>query len=325
LSPATGNQDFLAGQSEMIAWADSAYAASGTARVDSVEAKTCVQCHMAKVDATQGDAAADGEGKVSSHYFLGAHTWLAAMRRDDEQLARSKAFLKGVATIDVIGGLSIDAKGEATSELVVDIVVRNTGVGHRFPSGVRDAANTWIDVEVLANDGTARLRSAQGSRAHRLQAYLADASGTLLHTRETHRFAALVADHTIAPRDVAVTRYRGALPAGLRVGQVRARLLHQSRGDALAAASCEESRSSRGRAYAKATRSLGRAKIDACIAPPITVIAEVTRAIGDQGSTSFDRCYEHGMGLLHEVQERVDSARPSLEAALALAAGDATR
>jgi tetratricopeptide (TPR) repeat protein len=306
----------------MHAWADSPYAASGAARVDSVEAKTCVQCHMAKVDASQGDAAADSEGKVSSHHFLGAHTWLAAVRKDEDQLARSQRFLEGVATIDAIGGLSVQSGTEATSELVVDIVVRNTGVGHRFPSGVRDVANTWIEVEILATDGTVSLRSSAGTSAHRLSAYLADEHGDLLHERETHRFAALVADHTIAPRDVAVTRYRGVLPRGQRVGHIRARLVHQSRGNSLAKASCEESKSARGQAYAAASRSLAREEIDACVAQPLTIIAEVTRAIGDSAGQSFTRSYEHGLGLLHEVQERVDIARPSLEAALSLAAGD---
>ncbi len=325
LSEATGNGVFLAGQSEMSAWADSPYAGSGAARVDSVEPKNCVQCHMAKVDATMDDAAMDSEGMVSSHYFLGAHTWLAAMRKDGEQLARTKRFLEGAATIDAIGGLSVDFTGERSGEIVVDIVVRNTGVGHRFPSGVRDAANTWIEVEILAADKSIVLRSSPGASTHRLRAYLADDNGVLLNARETHRFAALIADHTIAPRDVAVTRYRGVLPRGQGVGHIRARLLHQSRGQELAIASCAESSSVRGRAFANARRSLGREKVDACIRQPITTIAEVTRVIGDKGRQSFARSYEHGLGLLHEVQERVDGARPSLQAALALAAGDPKR
>jgi tetratricopeptide (TPR) repeat protein len=51
----------------------------------------------------------------------------------------------------------------------------------------------------------------------------------------------------------------------------------------------------------------------------VTTVATVTRELGDRGQGSFQRSYEHGIGLLHEVQERVEDARPSLERALALA------
>lgn len=322
LSTATGNREFLAGQNELLAWADSAYAAAGTSRVDSVAAKTCVQCHMAKVAAPMSDAAADEQGQVSSHYFLGAHTWLAAMRKDAQHLARARDFLEGVATIDAISSPIVMAEDSRSGEVVIDIVIRNTGVGHRFPSGVRDAANTWVEVEVLGSNGKVIMQAKAGPSAHRLSAYLADEEGHLMQERETHRFAALVADHTIAPRDVALTRYRGSFATARAPKTIRARLLHQSRGAALVAASCAEFRSERGRAYASASRALERDEVNPCIAPPITTIAEVTRVLGDRGESDFTRSYEHGLGLLHEVQERVDSARPSLEAARALAAGN---
>ncbi len=325
LSPASGNAVFLAGQNELSAWGNSAYAGAGSARVDRVERKSCVQCHMAKVAASQGDAAADHNGEVSSHYFLGAHTWLAAMRGDKDQLARAQDFLVGVASIDVISEVLSSDNGEGADRVSLEVVVRNTSVGHHFPSGVRDAADTWIEVEVLALDGSVLLYSAPGDSQHRLRAIVADKEGVVLERRETHRFAGLIIDHTIAPRDVALVRYQGRLPGAKKAARIRARLMHRSRGQALVDATCLETRSARGRAYAKAGRAMGRDVLDGCLQPPTTLIAEVTRSFGDRGDESFARSYERGLGLLHEVQERVDSARPSLLAALRLAGDDPDR
>ncbi len=51
-------------------------------------------------DAPLGDAAAK-DGRVRSHRFVGGHTWLAAMRADPEQLARTQQMLRQAATIRV--------------------------------------------------------------------------------------------------------------------------------------------------------------------------------------------------------------------------------
>ncbi len=319
LSPASGNAHFLSGQSELVTWANSAYAGAGSSRVDQVPAKTCIACHMQQVDAPLGDVAADEQGKVSSHAFLGGHTWLAAMRGDEKQLRDAREFLVGVATIDALS--EINSNGEVS----IDVVVRNTGVGHRFPGGVRDVANTWIELEVLTAEKKVVLHSSGKDSVHRLRALVADEEGNLLQKRETHRFAALVADHTIAPRDVALVRYRGTLPSGQAPALVRARLVHQSRGEELVRATCAEARSERGRAYARARQALERPPLDACRPAPTTIIAEVSRPLGDQGDESFTRSYERGLGLLHEVQERVDTARPTLTRALSLAGEDALR
>ena len=316
LSPGSGNEYFLGGQNEMLAWANSAYAGQGAARIDQVEAKDCVGCHMPKVAAPRGDVVAAKTGTISSHRSLGGHTWMAAMRGDSVQQGRQEEFLALSATVD---SMPVSWDG---NELAIDVVVRNTGVGHRFPGGVRDSANTRIQVTVLDAAGRVLLRSAPGDGAHVLRAYLADAEGTLLDERETHRFAALVADHTIPPRDVAVVRYRGVLLPGATPAVVTTELIHQSRSAELAVLSCAESRSARGQRFARRAAEWGAGAADACAPQPQTVIARSSRAIDDEAGADFDRLYEHGLGLLHELQERADAAGPSLQAALAAASGD---
>jgi tetratricopeptide (TPR) repeat protein len=306
LSPSVGNQDVLRGQNELLSWRDSAYSGQGASRVDQVDPRTCVQCHMADEDAPLGDVAATG-GTISSHRFLGAHTWLAAMRGDSKSVARTKAFLRGVASVDVLSRVEDD-------KLILDVVVRNTNVGHHFPGGVRDASQTWIEVRVLDERREVLLHSKE-SDAHRLQALVANQEGAVLSARETHEFAGTVIDHTIAPRDAAIVRFVGSLSEEHEPTQIDVSLFHQSRTDELAALACQESKSRVGREYQR----LGDRTLDACMPQPRTRIAEVRRAVGDWGEDDYRRSYEHGIGLLHSVQERLEEARPSLMRALQLA------
>lgn len=318
LSTKSGNQVLLAGQNEMLAWADSAYAGQGTSRIDSVPPQDCIACHMPKVAAPLGDVAAKA-GKISSHRALGGHTWLAAMRGDTEQVAWLEAFLKESATIDVA------AQALEGGELSFDIVIRNVGVGHRFPGGVRDAANTRVRVRVLDEAGRVLLQSGGGEDEHVLRAYLAADDGRLIFDRETHEVAAPIADHTIAPRDVAVVRYRGPETKGKRPHRIEVELVHKSRSAELVRATCAESRSNSGQEFARHSSRLGAGSADGCAAQPELVIASGSRTLTDTGEADFDRRYQHGLGLLHEMQERLPRAKPILDAAFKAAGDDTER
>jgi len=108
---------------------------------------------------------------VRGHYFPGGHTWMAAMRDDPAQLARIREMLVGAASIDVAAayvtcaatpgdgdrcaaaarGPFLPADGAPVtpgSRLELDVVLRNLMVGHRFPGGVNDVQDTWIEVEI---------------------------------------------------------------------------------------------------------------------------------------------------------------------------------
>lgn len=70
--------------------------------------------------------------------------------------------------------------------------------------------------------------------------------------------------------------------------------------------------------------------LDACAAEPITDLAQrvVVLGGGDESVEErprFDRHYDHALGLLHAVQERLDEARPVLAAALEAAPDDRRR
>lgn len=324
LGEATGNPYHLVGQDDATPWQRSAYAGSRRDRIDDVAEADCRGCHMPLEPAPLGDAAAT-DGQVRSHRFLGGHTWLAAMRADADGLARAQAFLRGAASIDVV---------EITPGRL-DVVVVNRRVGHRFPGGVMDAQDTWIEVvvmdargRVVAEAGTAHAETGADPTAHGLRSLVVGEDGRPRLERETHEFRATAWNHTIPPRDVAVVGYAFEVPADVpadaRPLRVSARLRHRSRNLPLAAAACAETRTPRGRRFQAAAADRAGRSPDPCVPQPITDIAEVEVALDGAPVREWRRLYDHGRGLLHGLQERLDDARPSLEGALALAeaAGD---
>ena len=346
LDPSTGNAHHLIGQDDVTPWQRSPYAGSELHLLDEeLPARDCRGCHMPLEEATLGDAAAT-DGKVASHRFLGAHTWLAAMRGDEATLARTRAFLKGVVSIDVAavvlpdGGRALPADGAPVTpgeRLVLDVVLRNRDVGHRFPGGVMDAQDAWIEVvvrdaggRVLAEAGTEQETSGDDPTAHRLRSSMVDEDGQPVLERQTNRFRGAAYNHTLQPREATVVQYPLDVPQSAALPlSVTARLRHRTRNLPLQKVSCEASVSARGKAF----RSVhARSDLDACTAQPVTQISESTVWLGDGWEArsaphpfpEWKRLYEHGLGWLRALQERVGEARPSLLRALDLVEREGT-
>ncbi len=343
LSEATGNGFHLPGADDFGPWQRSTFAGSDAARIDdpAIAEARCQDCHMPREEATLGDVAADDDGAIASHRFIGGHSWLAAMRHDDETLRRVQAFLVGAASVDIgavmrrDGTLQIPADGAALAagETVdLAIVVRNQRVGHRFPGGTPDSQDTWIEIAIedaqgrrVAQAGADEERTGVDPSAHRFRALLADEHGHAVLERQANRFRAVVFNHTITPRDAVAVQYTLAVPADLPADafplRVVARLLHRSRNLELQVAACNEHRSARGRAFDAATRRY-REALDPCVAMPVTEIARTEARLGggspvlDASRPTWLRAYELGLGLSHGLQEHVGRAIPALELAL---------
>ncbi len=200
----------LSGLDEPGAWRSSAWAGNGMGRVDKVDKQTCIDCHMAREDAGSDEVSAYN-GQIASHRFLGGHTWMAAMRGDDDQVQRLQAKLKGAASIDIAGALvfspappfggaagrtqvpagegkwHLPADGAPVmpgSHASVDVVVRNLLVGHRFPRG-RARHSRHVDrgrarrsrwqaprrIGLAPRDGRPRRRHARAPHARRRRAW----------------------------------------------------------------------------------------------------------------------------------------------------------
>ncbi|HHH26944.1 MAG TPA: hypothetical protein ENK57_01155, partial [Polyangiaceae bacterium] len=206
LSNETGHDHHIPGADDYGAWRRSIYAGSAVDRVDAVSApRGCADCHMPRVAAPLGDSAAE-DGLVRSHRFPGAHTWLAAMQGDEAQRRASEEMLKKAATLRVsalrrAGGEVVlpaaDARVAPGEELTLEVVIRNVGVGHRFPGGTLDAVDAWIEVTVrdahgdtIGSAGERWKEGVADDSLHRLHATVLDEEGRPVLGRAIERFRA---------------------------------------------------------------------------------------------------------------------------------------
>jgi tetratricopeptide (TPR) repeat protein len=348
LGEGTGHPHHFNGTDEIGPWTDSSYTGSKLRLDTKVQEQDCADCHMPRQTVAYvgepNDPAIDADGKLRSHRFIGAHSWLAAMRGDDETLARVREFLQGIASIDIAAieldgerrllGHGVDA--DARGRMVVDLVVRNLAVGHRFPGGTRDSQDTWLALSVYDARGhmVAQLddqngRHRQGRRVpensqgdvHRLRTGIVDDKGVLVSAREVESLRAVAFDNTVGPRDAVIVRYAVELPRDA-VGPLRieARLLHRSRTLALADETCRQAQSPRGRAFIRATEALTGQTLDACAEQPVTEISRHALVLGASEAAvpvrpDHERLWELGIALQHQVQERLPEAREALAAA----------
>jgi tetratricopeptide (TPR) repeat protein len=346
----------LSGLDEPGGWRNSAWTGNGMARVDKVDKKTCIDCHMEREPASAAEYGGKA-GTIASHRFLGGHTWMASMRGDTEHLRHLQAKLAGAASIDVAGarisaptepgdaGLArwvLPADGADVvpgARVALDVVIRNLLVGHRFPGGVLDIQDTWVEVEVadakgkrLAASGLTHDRDASDEDTHVLRTLVVDERGEVLEEHEMPSFRTQIATQTLAAREAQAIRYAFDVPRTLTAAQlpltVTARLRHRSRTLKMQRAVCEAARTDAGRAFIAGAKGAREVVLDPCKPQPITLIAEARVELG-QGARlgtarpAWERMYEHGMALVATVSERLEEARSVLDAALAaVPAGD---
>ncbi len=331
LAAETGNASAFFGMDDYGAWQRSAYAGSPAERPDHVAAQDCRSCHMPREAAVLGDVAAK-KGTVPSHRFLGAHTTLAAMRGDAAQVARLQAFLEKSATID-IAAVKVNeepwsmpaesARPNAGDVIDIDVVLFNERAGHRFPGGVLDNQGTRVEVTVR----TAKGEVIAVSDEHQVRSQVVDAQGQPVQRRETHEFIAAVWNHTVPSRDARVTRIRATIPPGLSADafpiKIEARLTHRARSEEMMKMACDDLKTPRGKAFQAASLIQTGAKLDPCVAQPVTLIdrAEVS-LLGIASHDTWLRSYRRGLGLSVGLQEYLDEAEAAFEHARGLAVGD---
>ena len=349
LSADMGMPVHLSGLDESGMWRNSAWTGNGMGRVDKVAAKSCIDCHMEREPATADELGAK-HGTLASHRFLGGHTWMASMRGDEDHLRRLRAKLEGAASIDIAAARTERATGAPSAgrcqvapvtpgvQLSLDVVVRNLLVGHRFPGGVLDIQDTWIEVEVadrqgkrLASSGLQHATDPKDEDTHVLRTLVVDERGEVLEEHEMASFRTAIATQTIAARDAQATRYAFDVPATLAPSQLplraTARLRHRSRTLAMQANVCAAARTAEGKAFLVGAAGARSVELDPCKPQPITLIAETSIELGQGAHPSmarpaWERLYEHGMALVGTVTERLEEARAVLDVALAQAPAD---
>ncbi|MFO0713176.1 MAG: multiheme c-type cytochrome [Sandaracinus sp.] len=322
---------FLSGIDELGAWRGSAWGGQRAQRIEptEVEARECRSCHMDPEPAEAGEFAAT-EGQIASHRFAGGHVPIA--RHDEAQRARVEARMRTAATLDVAGFTRADgsfvplAEGDELpvgERVVLELVIRNVGVGHRFPGGARDIRDHFVTLEVHDASGRSLGRAgdryAQGDAsdptAYALRTAVLDEDGQPDVEHLVHRFRALGWDHTIAPRDAALVRYAVTIPADAQ-RPVRVEALLRARRHPLPFSrfACASSRTRRGRTFDARAHEAGLPPLDACADEPIVDVArfDSREIVGPL----WQRLYEHALASSHDVQEALGVAEHSAHLAL---------
>ena len=194
--------------------------------------KRCQDCHMPLV-ADPDDPAADSQGRVRSHLFAAANTALPHLRDDQDMIKKTLEFLKtscrvSITGIELSGGrrffpADVAKPAVKPGETVqADVVVRNVGVGHRFPGGTVDSNEVWIDFEAKVGDDAAFYASGKIDPATGEVDPSAEFYRSFWLRRDGSRFVSRVANdlytfvyvNRIGPGTADVVRYRFQVPEG---------------------------------------------------------------------------------------------------------------
>ncbi|MEL6181197.1 MAG: tetratricopeptide repeat protein, partial [Myxococcota bacterium] len=152
---------------------------------------------------------------------------------------------------------------------------------------------------------------------------------------EVAQFRTAVFDRTVGPRDSAIARYTWTPQAPLAAERmpltIRARLRHRRLQKAIHARACASASTPRGKAFVKGAKRHNGLRPDPCLEQPVLDLATRRLQVGagaQAPSYAADRpvwmrLLQHGQGLTHHVQERLDEALMSLTKAASVLPDDA--
>jgi tetratricopeptide (TPR) repeat protein len=343
--PDMGNPNHLTGIDDFGDWASSAFGGAATWHLAAVEPRDCQSCHMPAESASDGEMAGSRDGTIRAHRWGASHTALAAQLGEPALFAQVKSALEGAVTVDV-GAVRTgtrralfprETKARPSERLVFDVLLQNAKVGHRFPGGIRDLQDSWVEVVVTDSTGRTLATSVRTGESdddvHSLRATVLDAGANPERLHRVHRFSTPAFDRTVDAHDARAVRYSMHLPRRLALPlRVDVRLLHRKHAPDFQRIACEASRTDRGIAFSEGAQARGKIAIDPCFTEPITTVGSATAWLG-RGAHSkprtggaarpdVERLLTQGLALLHGKQEHLRLAKPSIDRALRLARKD---
>jgi tetratricopeptide (TPR) repeat protein len=203
-------------------------------------APNCAHCHMPRVASDDPAARGDhpqGTRSIHNHLFAAANTgvphllgqpaWPQQARRD---------FLRQVARLDIFGlKLKGDIDGKLLAPLrprlpvlqpgqsyLLELVVRNLGVGHQLTQGTTDSNELWLDVRVMdgerviAHSGAMDETGAVDPWAYFINSYLLDRQGNRIERRNAQDIFVALYDHQIPPGAATTVHYGLSIPTELK-------------------------------------------------------------------------------------------------------------
>jgi len=235
----TKYKDFLRGQNHYDPFLLSAASGHGARSFyyPAAAQRACAGCHMPLV-ASNDFGARLFEGadtrSIHGHGFAAANTALPFLRGDEAALQASKAFLAGVARVDIFGvktGGAIDGELHApirptvpalrpSTTYLLETVVRTLKVGHPLTQGTADSNELWLEVtatsagRVIGGSGALE-DGAVDPRSHFINVYMLDRQGRHVDRRNVQDIFVPLYDHQIPPGAAAVVHYELNVPSGI--------------------------------------------------------------------------------------------------------------
>ena len=204
------------------------------------KAKRCQDCHM-PLRLDPKDPSADAKGYVRSHLFAAANTALPYLRNDRDMIQQQRRFLQTALRVDITGLLLEPLKDAPAAEprlfvpapriqpavkpgevVEAHVVVRNLGVGHKFPAGTIDSNEIWVHFEAAIGNAppfyvSGALDPATGRvdpKAEFYRSYAMNRDGKRMVNRVGPDVYTPLYKRQIGPGTADVVRYRFRVPEG---------------------------------------------------------------------------------------------------------------
>jgi tetratricopeptide (TPR) repeat protein len=196
----------------------------------------CSECHMplsASADPAARDFNNSGQRSVHNHQFPAANTGITHLLGLPDWVRQNhQKRLSNVTRVDIFGikeGGRIDGDLHAPlrpslPELVpgnrylIEIVIRNFGLGHHLTQGTADSNELWLDVTATAGDrliGRSGDLDAQGAVdpwSYFVNSYVLDREGRRIDRRNGQDTFVALYNHQIPPGAATVVHYRLDVP-----------------------------------------------------------------------------------------------------------------
>ena len=242
--PELNNYKFIRGYSTYDEWQQSGASRESPLPFYAKDKRIdCRTCHMPPTQAVQ-DPAADKQGMVSSHRWLGANTAVPLYYGHKKQAELTENFLKNnVLTVDIFAFRKA-ATGELIAplnqkfdnpvallpneEVIVETVIFNRGAAHSFPPELRDLYEPWVEFEAvdktsgrkIFHSGFLNPDGNLDEKAHVYKAVLLDETGKPFTRHQVWLGTAKAYDAFVPSGRSDLVRYRFRVPADVSASNI---------------------------------------------------------------------------------------------------------
>lgn len=194
-------------------WKNSSYSAEGT---------QCQDCHMSpgvtSFESNPGRSASGAPKRdhISLHYFEGANAFVTDILDEETHRRRAIERLKKAAAMNI----KSPSNASENEYVGLEVLVTNSGAGHKIPTGVSEIRQMWLEVSVTDDNGKQIYHAGnidkQGDIKPGIQVFntvLGDGNGN--PTMKFWNAESILSDDRIPPKETVVQKHNFSIPEGV--------------------------------------------------------------------------------------------------------------